>query len=1775
MRLSIQKVHRFIIYLFFISNITIPFHHLQAQTCSVNAGSDESFCESDIMELKGNVSVVNVDPATLSWTIISQPAGANIVIDNPNSATSTLSGTQVTGSYTFEISILCSDMVYATDQVTHTIVAGPSYASVASTLNAGCYAGGGINVTGFSPGSGETVLWQIIYGDGTLSNSTSNTVTFYPDNNKYTCQAGSNGFKAKLRFSATQNGCTVSDEIEVNYSFSEDPFFVEATPEVTCTLCTELWASCNLDGTGAWTYSGPGTATFTNGTSSPNGGVCVDTEGEYTFTWTVTGGCRSGSDQVVVTFNNFGGTPVASNAGSGGSWCTYPSTFALNADPAGIGQTGTWQQVEGLPATITDANSPSTTVTGISSGGGPYAFAWTITPDGGGFCSVRDTVTFWETPEWRFSPRTDYGCPSYYYSSEAYFVYTEPYPWDAFDSVDLWVTFHEAPADWNDTVIFAWSYMEMEDEFDNSGLDVSLGRDTAIIGVPTSFTVSRSWLLSRVGASASDEDFFLFRTIFIGNNGNYPTGYYEYTVEIADACSTYTYDRNFNYSAKNGFDTPNAGTDIVLSCGTTSTSLAGTGVYDASPEVHRGIWSMVSGPGASPLTIASARSTNPVLSSLTPGTYVFRYTSDFGPECNTVYDEVSVVVSTSPPTISSVAVANPGFCGTGPVDIKAIYSSDVHPDSVSWSITSPAVTTETLSDTTSTDSSILTLTNLLTSTNYTVEIRVANPCGSATQTVNFTTGSNTGPTQAEILTDNTCTSTGLVTLEATGVTSGTGTWSIISEPPGSVATIDDPSANPTTITGFTNLSEGRWVIQFEVSNAPACAQTSTDTVIIARGTLDTPNAGPDLNFCGVTLPYTGAMEADDITASEKANLIYGEWRFYSGPGIPVFSDINAPSTDVTFDTYGTYTFAWVSTSGISCLESEDLVTVTVGAGAPAAFAGTDQTQCGGSGFALDALDLGAGERGNWSVVSSTGDAYATFVDATDPNTTVDITGAGDVVLRWSTFSATHGCPANADELTISYTPAAAAGNDQALCDATVAMLSGNDFSGISGASVSWSLVSGPNTPTIDDPNDYHTTVSGLTTGTYIFQYSKTNGACTDSDNITIQVDGLPTANAGDDFMYCGDESVNLSGNTPASGETSTWELLMGGGGGSFGDASSPSTTYGLLSSSSNFYLISYTLDKGACLAYDYVEGSRLRDAALSLQHTDPTCGNADGAIDLTVEGDDGSLSYSWSNGPATEDQSGLATGTYGVTVSHPSGCSASLDTILVNSDGPQISSSAPTICPDTETTITPTVTGGTAPYSFSWASGETSPSSDITISSDSTVTLTITDNAACSNPAEIWVNAYAVASLSLGTDVSNCGGGAITLSPQISSQSFASAFYSEDFESGLGIWAQAGDDDADWIRDGYGTLTSSTGPSSGNGDTWYLYTEASSNYNAAHVLTSQSFDFSARNGVNISFGYHMYGSSMGSLELFASTDSSSWTSVWSISGNQGNSWQDTSISIGAYDGEASVYLRFVGTTGSSITSDMAIDNISIAEAQESFLWNTGATTSAITVDPPGDATYYVDVTDINSCLMTDTVSVLVDCVFPVEWLDFTATLNGNDADLDWTVGSETNNDYFVIERSVDGSIFQQAGVVASLGDTPSPRSYTFTDIDIHTLGTPVLIYRIRQVDKAGTFTFSETREIELLLEANMSVVVYPNPAENTIYIKYNFLGTQANTNKRLEVYDLLGHEHFSQIVEESQTTGELSIPVYDWPRANYYVSIFFSFGQTYFHDSIKVKSISF
>ncbi|MEQ8626922.1 M4 family metallopeptidase [Ekhidna sp.] len=173
-----------------------------------------------------------------------------------------------------------------------------------------------------------------------------------------------------------------------------------------------------------------------------------------------------------------------------------------------------------------------------------------------------------------------------------------------------------------------------------------------------------------------------------------------------------------------------------------------------------------------------------------------------------------------------------------------------------------------------------------------------------------------------------------------------------------------------------------------------------------------------------------------------------------------------------------------------------------------------------------------------------------------------------------------------------------------------------------------------------------------------------------------------------------------------------------------------------------------------------------------------------------------------------------------------------------------------------------------------------------------------------------------------------------TQSSGLSCSSTETLPYSEGFEINDG-WTQITGDDGNWTRDANGTPSSNTGPSSATEGSYYMFLEASTNgstgqigSNATAILESPCFDLSGETSATFSFQYHMYGSNVGSLTAQVSTDGSSWTNIWTLSGNQGNSWQSTNIDLASYLG-GDVKLRMVGTTGNGWSSDIAIDDLQV------------------------------------------------------------------------------------------------------------------------------------------------------------------------------------------------------------------------------------------------------
>ena len=133
--------------------------------------------------------------------------------------------------------------------------------------------------------------------------------------------------------------------------------------------------------------------------------------------------------------------------------------------------------------------------------------------------------------------------------------------------------------------------------------------------------------------------------------------------------------------------------------------------------------------------------------------------------------------------------------------------------------------------------------------------------------------------------------------------------------------------------------------------------------------------------------------------------------------------------------------------------------------------------------------------------------------------------------------------------------------------------------------------------------------------------------------------------------------------------------------------------------------------------------------------TQPTsCGSSDGAIALSPTGGTSPYTYSWSNGTTGSGLNNLAGGSYTVTITDATACTASTAIAVNSTSGPSISSltSTPASCnSQCNGTATVVASGGTQPYTYLWNDGPKSTTSVVSNLCAGTYIAQVTDQAGC------------------------------------------------------------------------------------------------------------------------------------------------------------------------------------------------------------------------------------------------------------------------------------------------------------------------------------------------------------------------------------------------------------------------------------------------------------
>ena len=131
---------------------------------------------------------------------------------------------------------------------------------------------------------------------------------------------------------------------------------------------------------------------------------------------------------------------------------------------------------------------------------------------------------------------------------------------------------------------------------------------------------------------------------------------------------------------------------------------------------------------------------------------------------------------------------------------------------------------------------------------------------------------------------------------------------------------------------------------------------------------------------------------------------------------------------------------------------------------------------------------------------------------------------------------------------------------------------------------------------------------------------------------------------------------------------------------------------------------------------------------------------------------------------------------------------------------------------------------------------------------------------------------------------------------------------------------------------------------------------------------------------------------------------------------------------------------------------------------------------------------------------------------PLHFISFTAAPGHGDVQLNWQTGDESNTNVFHIQRSTDGSGFNNIGEVNASGS--GSHNYNFTDVA--PLRSQTLYYRLQETDIDGKNIYSNI--VSCNLPGFAGVALYPNPANSEITI------TGISNFSSLKIYNLTGQQ---------------------------------------------------
>ena len=146
---------------------------------------------------------------------------------------------------------------------------------------------------------------------------------------------------------------------------------------------------------------------------------------------------------------------------------------------------------------------------------------------------------------------------------------------------------------------------------------------------------------------------------------------------------------------------------------------------------------------------------------------------------------------------------------------------------------------------------------------------------------------------------------------------------------------------------------------------------------------------------------------------------------------------------------------------------------------------------------------------------------------------------------------------------------------------------------------------------------------------------------------------------------------------------------------------------------------------------------------------------------------------------------------------------------------------------------------------------------------------------------------------------------------------------------------------------------------------------------------------------------------------------------------------------------------------------------------------------------------------------------------PIELLSFGVESNDtNDVVVEWTTASQSNNDYFTVQRSVDGYEWEEVTKITGCGNCNSQIDYIYLDRDPY---NGVSYYRLMQTDYDGNFEIFAPQSVTVANYLTIGLHIIPNPAIDNIQLELVYPDpTHREYNHDVRIYNSDGTEVYKK-----------------------------------------------